>query len=133
MYKDRVGRDINPGDFVAYVTAGDRHPVFEFGWVVEFRESKSYGEPTGNFKIKIQRAEPDGTRETVQVVDVAAHWRDDTPAHITDYYSGYRRTREDFDNYYVESTYRDTGRPSTTTLDICEGNNNRLLITQPII
>lgn len=130
--KDRVGNEVNEGDFVVYVTAGDRHPVLEFGWVLGFHESKSSYGSYNQTKIKIQRATPKGKRQTVEAVDVPAHWREDTPDHIKDYNSGYRRTQEEYDQYYVNPTYRDTGRPSTTMLSVHEGNNNRFLVTQPV-
>lgn len=131
---DRVGNPISEGDFVVYVTAGDRHPVLEFGWVIKFHESKSQYSSRVTYKIKLQRSTPDGTRITKRAVDVEAHWRDDTPLHIKDYrYNNFHSpTREEREEYYIPTTYRDTGKPDTTMLDIHDGNNNRLLVTKPV-
>jgi len=137
--KDRVGNEIHEGDFVVYVTAGDRHPVLEFGWVEKFHESKTWNsQPSGNFKIKIQRAHPNGSRITKQAVDVAGHWRDETPEHIVKgRVNGqyYWPTGAERDQFYVATTYFDTGLAETTMLDLSVGDdrrNNRLLVTQPI-
>lgn len=140
VVKDCVGVEINEGDFVAYVTASDRHPVFEFGWVLGFHESKSrYGVGGGTQKIKIQRADADGTRHTTTAVDVPGHWIEGTPEHIRNhrYADGrwYSATHEDYENYYVHTTHRDTGKPSTTMLEIYRGDdrkNGRLLVTKPV-
>lgn len=126
MIKDRVGRDVNVGDFVIYVTAGDRHPVLEFGYVVKFHETKGWdGKGSGRYKIKLQRSAPNGTRRTVRVVDVPGHWREGTPPE--------ERNWKFRDEHYVPNTYRDTGKPDTTMLDISlDSNNNRLMVTQPV-
>lgn len=133
--KDCVGREINEGDFVAYVTAGDRHPVFEFGYVLGFHQANTGHNPP--MKIKLQRADSDGTRRNKMAIDVPGHWREDTPDEIEHpkYGQGHTRTREDFDKYYVSQTFRDTGKPNTTMLEVSsnDNSNGRLLLTSPYV
>lgn len=137
-FLDHVGKEIKVGDFVIYVTAGDRHPVLEFGWVEKFHETKNWNGVSGT-KIKFQKSSPNGKRHTVRTLDVGSHWREDTPAHIKDYYSGYRRTKEEYEKYYVPATYRDTGKPATTMLEIIETTdpnepryNKRMMVMEPV-
>lgn len=149
-FLDRVGREISVGDFLVYVTAGDRHPVLEFGYVLKFHESKDWqGKPSGNVKIKFQRAEPNGKRRNVTAVDIAAHWSPATPQPFIDYDKaayGERdkiMTSEEFwagrKVWWINNTYKDTGKPDTTMLDLIETkdpnaphHNNRMMIVQPV-
>lgn len=137
---DRVGKEVNKGDFVIYVVKGDRHPVLEFGWVLDFNQSKGrYARQTE--RVIIQRAKKDGTRLNNTVVDTPGHWRDETPEHVknpwhsnpTPGQSYYSRTQEDWDDYWVEQTLRDTGKPSTTRLEVFDGENSRLLVAEPYV
>lgn len=129
--KDCVGHDINEGDFVIYVVQGDRNAGINFGWVVEIVDkSETSTRPNGttyrstDIKVKIQRADADGTRHTVQAVDVPGHWRDDVPMHD--------RTWDKYAENYVSSTMRDTGKPSTTRLNARGEQDYRLLVTKPL-
>lgn len=136
-FKDRVGNDINVDDFLLYVTAGDRHPTLEFGWVLKFHESKDWrGKPSGSVKVKLQRAAPDGTRRTKSAVDIAGHWRPETPNHISTHRnadgSWYHPTWEERERYFVQTTYRDTGKPDTTMLDVFDGDNQRFMVIKPV-
>lgn len=140
MLKDCIGKDINVGDFVIYVVQGNRNAGIEFGWILDMvdkretrvRPSDGQEYMVGDISVKIQHAEADGTRLTTQVVDIPAHWREHTPVHISNYYgTGYYPTWEERQEFYVDATYRDTGKPSTTTLK-CSGTEHRLLVTKPI-
>lgn len=141
--KDCLGNDVNEGDFVIYVVQGNRHAGIEFGWILEIKDKSTHGTRSNglaytneNYSVKIQHAKADGTRLTQEVIDVPAHWREDTPDHIKNYRYGYAgvrgyvRTQEDYDNYYVTATHRDTGKPSTTRLN-CGAKEHRLLVTKP--
>lgn len=131
--KDRVGNEINIGDFIVYVTKSES-PSLQFGWVDEFKDVKGRWSDRTTPRVKICHAEPDGTRITKTAVDVPGHWRPDTPLHVRDYrHNNFQSpTREERDMYYVPTTYRDTGKPSTVWLDAASNRDARMLVIQPL-
>lgn len=149
-FLDRVGNEINVGDFLVYVTAGDRHPVLEFGYVEKFHETKDWSGSVSGTKIKFQKSSPQGRRKMIHVVDVPAHWRLDTPQNILDYGNIPYNKRDSimsrdeyvagYGKYFVQTTYKETDKFETTMLEIRETidaskpqRNNRMMLMEPVV
>lgn len=129
---DCTGREVNVGDFVVYATKTES-PSLQFAYIVEFKEVPQRWSDRTTPRMKLWRSSHDGTRITKTVVDVPGHWREDAPAHISDYRSGYRVTSEDRKKYYVNTTYVDTGKPDTVWLDCASNNDHRLMVISPVV
>jgi len=149
--KDCREVEVSVGDFVIYVVQGNRNAGINFGYVHEMKdkrktETRRDGQTytSGDIAVKIQHADAGGNRKNVQVVDVAAHWRGDTPADVIEYHQNYssRATAssiswEDYwqarQEYWIPDTFRDIGKPSTTLIRCVGGPDHRLLVTKPYV
>jgi len=118
--KDRIGNELKEGDFILYVARGDRHPVINFGYILEINEkveqhvrhSDGYTWETRSAKLKIHKTLPDGTRLNKTVTE----------------YGEYDEISRCYPNKYI----RDTGKPDTTRLECYGEEDNRLMVTEQV-
>lgn len=105
--KDVVGVDIHEGDFIIYATKSEA-PSLQFAWVHEIKEvtKKSWNDHEyTEVKVKIHRAEKDGTRKNKIVSD----------------YFPENPTGQQFVD-------RDTGTPDMVWLNGTTGQDHRLMV-----